>query len=111
MESKILVFNRSLSVLIAIGFLWLNIQDKKYIPEDIPYEGIIGKVRLIDCIKTSPEFYDKVQKENKDIYAKSVFNQDYAWQMEVIEVYDNPIKAKGKLRLWNYEGGVNGKEE
>ena len=83
---------------------------KKYIPEDIPYEGIIGKVRLIDCIKTSPEFYDKVQKENKDIYAKSVFNQDYAWQMEVIEVYDNPIK-KGKLRLWNYEGGVNGKEE
>ena len=34
MESKILVFNRSLSVLIAIGFLWLNIQDKKYIPED-----------------------------------------------------------------------------
>lgn len=84
---------------------------KKYIPEDIPYEGIIGKVRLIDCIKTSSEFYDKVQKENKDIYAKSVFNQDYAWQMEVIEVYDNPIKVKGKLRLWKYEGGVNGKEE
>ena len=84
---------------------------KKYIPEDIPYEGIIGKVKLIDCIKTSSEFYDKVQKENKDIYAKSVFNQDYAWQMEVIEVYDNPIKVKGKLRLWNYEGGVNGKEE
>lgn len=84
---------------------------KKYIPEDIPYEGIIGKVRLIDCIKTSSEFYDKVQKENKDIYAKSVFNQDYAWQMEVIEVYDNPIKVKGKLRLWNYEGGANGKEE
>lgn len=84
---------------------------KKYISENIPYEGIIGKVRLIDCIKTSPEFYEKVQKENKDIYAKSVFNQDYAWQMEVIEVYDNPIIAKGKLRLWNYEGGVNGKEE
>lgn len=84
---------------------------KKYISENIPYEGIFGKVRLIDCIKTSPEFYEKVQKENKDIYAKSVFNQDYAWQIEVIEVYDNPIKAKGKLRLWNYEGGVNGKEE
>lgn len=84
---------------------------KKYIPENMPTERILGKVKLIDCIKTSSEFYDKVQKENKDIYAKSVFNQDYAWQMEVIEVYDNPIKLKGKLRLWNYEGGVNGKEE
>ena len=84
---------------------------KKYIPENMPTERILGKVKLIDCIKTSPEFYDKVQKENKYIYAKSVFNQDYAWQMEVIEVYDNPIKVKGKLRLWNYEGGVNGKEE
>ena len=84
---------------------------KKYIPENMPTEKFLGKVRLIDCIKISPEFYDKVQKENKDIYAKSVFNQDYAWQMEVIEVYDNPIKVKGKLRLWNYEGGVNGKEE
>lgn len=84
---------------------------KKYIPENMPTEKILGKVKLIDCIKTSSEFYDKVQKENKDIYAKSVFNQDYAWQMEVIEVYDNPIKVKGKLRLWNYEGGVNGKEE
>ena len=84
---------------------------KKYIPENMPTEKILGKVKLIDCIKTSPEFYDKVQKENKDIYAKSVFNQDYAWQMEVIEVYDNPIRVKGKLRLWNYEGGVNGKEE
>ena len=84
---------------------------KKYIPENMPTEKILGKVKLIDCIKTSPEFYDKVQKENKDIYAKSVFNQDYAWQMEVIEVYDNPIKVKGKLRLWNYEGGVNGKKE
>ena len=84
---------------------------KRYIPENMPTEKILGKVKLIDCIKTSSEFYDKVQKENKDIYAKSVFNQDYAWQMEVIEVYDNPIKVKGKLRLWNYEGGVNGKEE
>ena len=84
---------------------------KKYIPENMPTEKILGKVKLIDCIKTSSEFYDKVQKENKDIYAKSVFNQDYAWQMEVIEVDDNPIKVKGKLRLWNYEGGVNGKEE
>ena len=84
---------------------------KKYIPEDIPYEGIIGKVRLIDCIKTSSEFYDKVQKENKDIYKKTVFKQDYAWVVELLEVFDNPIDAKGKLGLWNYEGGVNGKKE
>ena len=34
MESNILIFNRCLSVLIAIGFLWINFQDKKYITDD-----------------------------------------------------------------------------
>ena len=84
---------------------------KKYIPENMPTEKILGKVKLVDCIKTSPEFYEKIQKENKDIYAKTVFKQDYAWKIELLEVFDNPIEAKGKLGLWNYEGGVNGKKE
>ncbi len=30
-EENLLIFNRGLSVLIAFGFLWLNIQDKKYV--------------------------------------------------------------------------------
>ena len=33
-EENLLIFNRSLSVLIAFGFLWLNIQDKKYVFEN-----------------------------------------------------------------------------
>ena len=28
----------------------------KYLPEELPYGKILGKVKLVDCIKMSPEF-------------------------------------------------------
>ena len=70
---------------------------------DMPLGKIIGKVELTDCIKTTPEFFEERSKENKDIYTKSIFKEDYAWQMKVIEKFDKPIETKGKLGLWNYE--------
>lgn len=35
---------------------------KKYIPEDMPLGKIIGKVKLVDCIKMSPEFKEMLLK-------------------------------------------------
>lgn len=70
---------------------------------DMPLGKIIGKVELTNCIKTTPEFFEERLKENKDIYTKSVFNEDYAWQMEVKEKFMEPIEVKGKLGLWNYD--------
>jgi hypothetical protein len=29
--------------------------------------------------------------------------EKYAWKLENIKKYDNPIYIKGKLGLWNYE--------
>lgn len=43
METNILLFNRCLSVLISIGFLWLNVQDRKYTNQnesDIKYANL-----------------------------------------------------------------------
>ena len=71
---------------------------------DMPLGKIIGKVELTDCIKTTPEFFEERLKENKDIYTKSIFKEDYAWQVELKEKFDKPIDVKGKLGLWNYEG-------
>ena len=64
---------------------------KKYIPEDMPLGKIIGQVKLVDCIKMSPEFKEILLKEN------------YGWQLENVEVFDKQIDAKGKLSLWDYE--------
>lgn len=75
---------------------------KEYLTE-MPLGKIIGKVELTDCIKTTPEFFKERLKENKDIYTKSIFKEDYAWQVELKEKFDKPIEVKGKLGLWNYE--------
>ena len=69
---------------------------------DMPLGKIVGKVELTDCIKTTPEFFEERLKENKDIYTKSIFKEDYAWQVELKEKFDKPIEVKGKLGLWNY---------
>ena len=76
---------------------------KKYIPEDMPLGKIIGKVKLVDCIKMSPEFKEKLLKENKDIYKDSSFKENYGWQLTDIQKFDEPIEAKGKLSLWEYD--------
>lgn len=76
----------------------------KYIPKDLPAGKILGKVKLVNCIKCDDNFKEKCLKENKDIHAKSTFIEKYAWQLEDVEVLNKPIEAKGKLSLWEYEG-------
>ena len=74
----------------------------KYLPEELPYGKILGKVKLVDCIKMSPEFKQLLLKENSDIYTKSSFQENYGWQVTDTEVLENPIDAKGHLSLWEY---------
>ncbi len=76
---------------------------EKYIPKDMPTGQILGKVILVDCIKMSPDFKEILLKENKDIYTDSTFKENYGWQLENIEKFDEPIEAKGRLSLWEYE--------
>ena len=75
----------------------------KYIPENMPTGKILGKVTLVDCIKISPEFKEILLKENKEIYTDSSFKENYGWQLDNVEVFDKPLEAEGKLRLWEYE--------
>ena len=82
----------------------------KYLPEELPAGKILGKVTLVDCIKCDENFKEKclkenmfMLKENKDVYAKSTFVEKFAWQLENVEVFDEPLEAKGKLSLWEYD--------
>ena len=74
-----------------------------YIPEVLPTGKILGKVTLVDCVKMSLEFKEKLLKENKEIYKDSSFKENYGWQLENVELFNEPIEAKGKLGLWEYE--------
>lgn len=74
----------------------------KYLPENLPLGKILGKVRLVDCIKMSPEFKEMLLKENSEIYTKSSFQENYGWQVTDIEVFEESIEAKGRLSLWEY---------
>ena len=76
---------------------------KKYLPENLPHGKILGKVKLVDCIKMSPEFKKQLLKENSDIYTKSSFQENFGWQIADVEVFKEPIEVKGHLSLWEYK--------
>lgn len=81
----------------------------KYLPDKIPLGKILGKVTLVDCIKMCPEFKEMLLKENSDIYTKSSFSENFGWQVEDVQVFDEPIEAKGHLSLWEYD--IDGERE
>jgi hypothetical protein len=68
---------------------------------------IIGEVNLVDCIKVDKEFNDKLLYENKLVYGKSNHVEKYAWKLEDIVLYKEPIYVKGKLGLWDYNNDIN----
>lgn len=76
---------------------------KNYLPKELPLGKILGKVELVGCIKCDDNFKNMCLKENKDIYAKSNFAEEFAWQVTNVEVFDEPIEAKGQLGLWEYD--------
>lgn len=76
---------------------------KKYLPEDLPKGKILGKVKIVDCIKCDERFKKMCQLENKDIYAKSTFDESFAWQIDNVKILKEPIEINGQLGLWNYE--------
>ena len=67
--------------------------------------AIIGEAILTDCILVDEEFNTELRKLNPVVYGRSNHVENYAWKLENIKMYDNPICVKGKLGLWNYEGG------
>ena len=102
---KVLTIKQPWATLIMQGykrFEFRSWQTEKYLPEELPTGKILGKATLVDCIKMSPEFKEELLKENRDIYTKSSFQENYGWQMDNVQVFKEPIEAKGHLSLWEY---------
>ena len=65
---------------------------------------IIGEAEIVDCILVDEEFNESLRNIDPIVYGRSNHVENYAWKLENIKKYDNPIPCKGKLGLWNYEG-------
>lgn len=71
-----------------------------------PLGYIVLKAQLTDCIYMDQEFIDEVKKDD-DEYKLGFYSVGrYAWKLENIEVVE-PIKARGKLGIWIYQGEEN----
>ena len=64
--------------------------------------AIIGEAQIVDCILVDDQFDKELRKINPIVYGNDHIG-NYAWQLENIKKYDEPIYVKGKLGLWNYE--------
>ncbi len=68
--------------------------------------NIIAKATLVDCKYMDQEFINEI-KQNKTEYLCGEYKEGrYAWILKDIKKI-NPIKAKGKLNIWNYEKETN----
>lgn len=65
--------------------------------------AIIGEADLVDCILVDEAFSKKLRCIDPIVYGRSNHVENYAWKLENIKKYDEPIYIKGKLGLWNYQ--------
>lgn len=65
---------------------------------------IICKCNLEDCVYMTEEFIADLKQNNYQEYVLGDYKVGrYAWVLTDIKPLENPIEAKGKLSIWNYE--------
>ena len=64
--------------------------------------AIIGEAEITDCILVDEEFDKTLRRDNEKVYGHDHVGL-YAWKLDNIKRYDEPIYIKGKLGLWNYD--------
>lgn len=68
--------------------------------QQLPYGAVLCIVNVVDCIPTDDEALTVGYTERKfGNYAPG----RYAWRLELVEVFPEPIPAKGAQGLWTWE--------
>lgn len=73
--------------------------------DNIPlnFGNIICKCNLVDCIYMTKEYVENMKENNYQEYICGKYEEGrYAWVLENITPLEHPIKAKGRLNIWNY---------
>ncbi len=74
----------------------------RYLKSEIKPGYILCRCELEDCIPMTEEFIEYIKNKTHEIDYGQYSEGRYAWKMKVLEVLEEPIKAKGKLGIWNY---------
>lgn len=64
---------------------------------------ILCKCNLVDCILMDDDFINYIEKETHEKDYGEYSKGRYAWKLELVEVLEEPILAKGRLGIWNFE--------
>ena len=70
---------------------------------DMNYGYIICKCNLVDCVYMDEIFLSDIKNNHQEYICGHYSNGRYAWILDNVEILDCPIKAKGKLGIWNYD--------
>ena len=76
---------------------------------DVKPGYILGEVTINDCILVDEKFNKELREIDPIVYGRSNHVENYAWKIENVIKYDEPIPCKGKLGLWNYEKNIEKK--
>ena len=68
--------------------------------------NIIAKATLVDCKYMDQEFIKEIKQNETEYLCGDYKEGRYAWILKDIKKI-KPIKAKGKLNIWNYEIETN----
>jgi hypothetical protein len=89
-----------------------------YVMDELPIGKILGTVDLKNCfaihanhsgdsalcaVDDSPVWW--IGKHSNEFIFGDYSDGRFAWEVPVIEVFAEPIPAKGQLGLWNYKEG------
>lgn len=90
--------------------------ENDYDKYNLPRGAIIAKVNLKGCIKVNKEVLDPYSKEmigaelenqikikGNELEFGNYGKGRYAWQLDNVEIFKEPIPVKGQQRLWNFD--------
>ena len=89
-------------ILIHAGLSKENVQRFSDYDLDISSGEIIGEAVITDCILVDKAFDQTLSMLDSLVYGNDHVGL-YAFKLENIKKYDEKIKVKGKLGLWNYD--------
>lgn len=72
--------------------------------DDLNYGNIICSCELVDCVEMTEELIEEIKNNRKNEYITGIYSKGrYAWILKNIEILNEPIKAKGRLGIWDFD--------
>jgi len=72
--------------------------------EPMPFSAVLCIVKIVDCIPMTPDFIIGQTREERAVGGWAPGR--YAWQLEMVEQFAQPIPAKGGQGIWHWTRGV-----